>query len=342
MKKKSLSIKWKIFAYLLGFCLLLLLVLALFQTVFLGRFYTAIKSAQVSRAASELAALYEVGDAEAVQANVSERGDLTAELISADGTVVSAGGPFPERGGGSLHGGEIDALWKETRANGGSYTVRYTQDSQPGFFPPAEDGAFSGKTGAQPDAPRGFSQGRSPLGGPPEFLLCAKLGTMPDGSESLLLVRAELTPVNATVDALMARIRGEELPLPAQTAPANELSIEDLGAFLFIAVPVVGAFLSGILGRKLGAAATGGAAGLVVKLLTGSLLIGLLAGGAALVFVLVLGIGGGGGRGGPGGFHRGGGPVIWGGGRGGGGGGGGGFSSGGGGSFGGGGASGRW
>lgn len=150
--------------------------------------------------------------------------------------------------------------------------------------------------------------------------------------------------VNAGVDALMARIRGEELPLPAQTAPANEFSIEDLGAFLFIAVPVVGAFLSGILGRKLGAAATGGAAGLVVKLLTGSLLIGLLAGGAALVFVLVLGIGGGGGRGGPGGFHRGGGPVIWGGGRGGGGGGGGGggFSSGGGGSFGGGGASGRW
>ena len=140
--------------------------------------------------------------------------------------------------------------------------------------------------------------------------------------------------VNAGVDALMARVRGEELPLPAPTAPANELSIEDLGAFLFIAVPVAGAFLSGILGRKLGAAATGGAAGLIVKLLTDSLLMGLLAGGAALVFVLVLGIGGGGGRGGPGGFHRGGGPVIRG--------GSGGFSSGGGGSFGGGGASGRW
>ncbi len=149
--------------------------------------------------------------------------------------------------------------------------------------------------------------------------------------------------VNAGLDALMARIRGEELPLPAPTLAQNGLSIEDLGAFLFIAVPVAGAFLTGIFGRKLGAAATGGAAGLVVKLLTGSLLIGLLAGGAALVFVLVLGIGGGGGggRGGPGGFHRGGGPVIWGGGRGGSRGGGG-FSSGGGGSFGGGGASGRW
>ncbi|MCM8565882.1 TPM domain-containing protein [Thauera linaloolentis] len=146
--------------------------------------------------------------------------------------------------------------------------------------------------------------------------------------------------LNAGVDGLMARIRGEDLPLPApDRRGGGEPALEDLAALLFIAVPVAGAFLTGLFGRKLGAAATGGVAGFVVKLITGSLLVGLLAGVAALVFVLVLGIGGGGGgRGGPGGFHRGGGPVIWGGGgrsR-------GGFGSGGGGSFGGGGASGRW
>ncbi len=66
--------------------------------------------------------------------------------------------------------------------------------------------------------------------------------------------------INAGLDALMARIRGEELPLPAPTAPSNGLAIEDLGAFLFIAVPVAGAFLTGIFGRKLGAAATAGMA----------------------------------------------------------------------------------
>jgi len=150
--------------------------------------------------------------------------------------------------------------------------------------------------------------------------------------------------LSAGLDGLMARIRGEDLPLPAaeQRTGDGALSLEDLAAFLFVAVPVVGAVLTGLLGRKLGAAATGGVAGFVAKLLTGSLIIGLLAGVAALVFVLALGIGGGG-RGGPGGFHRGGGPVIWGGNRGRGGlGSGGGFSSGGGGSFGGGGASGRW
>ncbi len=144
------------------------------------------------------------------------------------------------------------------------------------------------------------------------------------------------------VDALMALVRGEALPLPAQQARNDgQTSIEDLGAFLFVAVPVVGAVLIGVLGRKLGALATGGAAGFVIKLLTGSLLLAGIGGVLAAVFVLALGIGGGGGfgGGGPGGGMRRGGPIIWGGGR---GGGGGGFSSGGGGSFGGGGASGSW
>jgi len=149
--------------------------------------------------------------------------------------------------------------------------------------------------------------------------------------------------LDAGLDGLMARIRGEDLPLPAPqpTQSQDSLTLEDLAALLFVAVPVAGGVLTRILGRKLGAVATGGIAGFIVKLLTGSLLVGLIAGVAAVVFVLVLGIGGGG-RGGPGGFHRGGGPVIWGGGRSGSGWGSGGFRSGGGGSFGGGGASGRW
>lgn len=162
--------------------------------------------------------------------------------------------------------------------------------------------------------------------------------------------------LNAAVDGLMARIRGEELPLPSaapRAASAGGFAIEDLAAFLFIGVPIIGAVLIGMLGRKLGAIATGAATGGVAMLVTGSLLLAGVAAVAAIIFVLVLGIGGGGGGGGgsggggglrrtPGGFHRGGGPVIWGGGRSGGGGFGGGFGSGGGGSFGGGGASGRW
>jgi uncharacterized protein len=157
--------------------------------------------------------------------------------------------------------------------------------------------------------------------------------------------------LDAGVEALFALIRGEQLALPeAERAGEAGAGLEDLGALLFVAVPMMGAVLVGMLGRKPGALITGGVTGVIVHLLTASLLLALVGAVLAVIFVLVLGIGGGG-RGGP--PHRGSGPIIRGGGLGGtlgggfgggsfGRGGGGGFGSGGGGSFGGGGASGGW
>lgn len=157
--------------------------------------------------------------------------------------------------------------------------------------------------------------------------------------------------LNAAIDKIEQRIAGEG---PAEPTPRDERGVagrgaagfdwQDLAIFLFVGVPIVGAVLSGIFGRKLGALLTGGAVGGIGWWLTTSLLV---AGGAALVALFLVGVMGiGGGRIGRAGR---GGPVIWGGGGGGfggggfgGGGGGGGFSSGGGGDFGGGGASGNW
>ena len=146
--------------------------------------------------------------------------------------------------------------------------------------------------------------------------------------------------IDAGVEGVFALIRGENLPAPEPAAPGGGgAGLEDLGALLFVGVPILGAVLMGMLGRKPGAVATGGLTGLIVHLLTASLFLALVGGVLAVVFVLALGIGGSG-RGGP--PHRGGGPIIRGGSLGGGGFGGGGFRSGGGGSFGGGGASGSW
>ncbi len=151
--------------------------------------------------------------------------------------------------------------------------------------------------------------------------------------------------LDAGVDGLMALVRGEALPAPQQGGAQDAgMNLEDLGALLFVAVPMLGAVLIGVLGRKPGALLTGGLTGLIVHVLTTSLLLALVGGVLAVVFVLALGVGSGG-RGGP--PHRGSGPIIRGGGLGGlggfgGRGGGGGFRSGGGGSFGGGGASGGW
>ena len=153
--------------------------------------------------------------------------------------------------------------------------------------------------------------------------------------------------LNAGLDSLMARVRGEHLPAPAQRpggsgGSGGGFDWQALALFFFVGVPVIGGVLTAVFGRKLGSVVTAGGAGALAWMFTTSLLLSGLAGVAALVLVGVMGVGSsarGSGRGGP---------TIWGGGGGGGGGfgggssGGGGFSSGGGGDFGGGGASGSW
>jgi len=179
-------------------------------------------------------------------------------------------------------------------------------------------------------------------------------GAIPDVAASRI-IRENILPafkagdfaggLNVAVDRLGALVAGEKLPAPrAETSrPRGRIGFDwqDMALFLFIGVPILGRILSSVMGRKLGALATGGAVGALGWFLTASLLVAAGAGVVALFIVGVMGLGGS--RGG-GGF----GPVIWGGGGGGfggggfGGGGDGGFSSGGGGNFDGGGASGRW
>lgn len=184
-------------------------------------------------------------------------------------------------------------------------------------------------------------------------------GAVPDLAAKIIIDEA-VTPafrqgnfaagLNAAVDRLIARITGEALPAPQQQRTpaqggAGGFDWFDLAVFLFFAVPVGGAVLRGILGRKLGSLATGGGVGLLALLFTSSVVVAVIAAIVALLFSFLSGGGPfGGTRARRGGW---GGPVIfpggggWGGG-GGGWGGGGGFGSGGGGDFGGGGASGDW
>lgn len=136
--------------------------------------------------------------------------------------------------------------------------------------------------------------------------------------------------IRAGTDAMMRVIDGEPLPAPSAASVAEDEPLAML-PLLFFAALMVGGVLRAILGRGKGAFAAGGLLGIAAWLLSGVLLLGLLA--AFIGFVVTLGGGrmGGGWRGGR---HA---PVGgWGGGF-----GGGGFRGGGGG-FGGGGASGRW
>ncbi len=147
--------------------------------------------------------------------------------------------------------------------------------------------------------------------------------------------------LNAAVDQLITRIKGEALPAPTRKPAASglfgKLPPTDLLIFAFIALPIVAGVTRRMFGRGLGSLASGGATGVVAWLVSSSLIIGGIGVVIGLLFGLFAGASNllrssGRGHGGLGGGFGGGGWS----------GGGGGFSSGGGGDFGGGGASGSW
>lgn len=159
--------------------------------------------------------------------------------------------------------------------------------------------------------------------------------------------------LNQAIDLVSSLIRKEGLPPPETgtepTAKTRSQGVawDELAMFFFVGVPVLGALLTRLFGRKLGSLATSAAASGLGWWLTASVLLAAAAGLIALVLVGLFGIGS------PrrSAFGRFGTPIVFGGGSGwsgggwssgGRGGGGGGFSSGGGGDFGGGGASGSW
>lgn len=147
--------------------------------------------------------------------------------------------------------------------------------------------------------------------------------------------------IDSAVDRIIALTDGEPLPEPQQQEWKQQPDgLEAVFPVLLIALLIAGPILRKLLGRPLGAAATGGVAGFLAWTLVGVLGIALFAAFIAFVFTLLGGLGGNRWSSG----RRGGGSGGWGGGFGGGGGGwsGGGGGWGGGGSGAGGGASGSW
>ncbi len=147
--------------------------------------------------------------------------------------------------------------------------------------------------------------------------------------------------IQAGVDQILARIAGEDLPLPNATASAADgFQPMDLLIFIVFAVPLIASVLRGIFGNRFGSLLTGLGSGGLAWLLTSVVWIAIGAGLLGMLAALFMqflpttprsGRGGHGGWGSTGGFGGGGFGS-----------GGGGFGSGGGGNFGGGGASGGW
>lgn len=125
MRPDSISIKWRVFLYLVGFCLLLLGILWLVQTVWLDSFYKSVKLREVKREASAMAQHLRAGDYDAIGRSVSQHGDIYVEVWRKDYGSILMSGNLPDMIQSKLTYGETLALFALTAQNGGSYMQHY-------------------------------------------------------------------------------------------------------------------------------------------------------------------------------------------------------------------------
>lgn len=190
--KNDLSLKWKLFMYLLSFSAILLIILWLFQIAFLDEFYRQVKTSELRKTAAEAAAhikgplysgedsaLPDMGALSEMQAAVRER-DLDIEIVDSSGnTLFSAQGtrdPIISR---------ISALDK--------YDI-YDQTLKSG-------GKLTGFLGRHDELP--LQEGRPPF---VDNIIYCEILSLENSQSVMIMASTRIVPLDATTDTLRTQL----------------------------------------------------------------------------------------------------------------------------------------
>ncbi len=186
---KSISIKWKIYFFLLGFCAFLLLILWLYQVVFLDQFYRFVKIGEIkSSTASIEKSLDNTNLAELVE-RIATENDVCIEILSEKGNALYSSGtlrnciihtmlPFQKAG-----------LLASALENSGELMVYYNRESlRDSLFPGGESRIPSADIGRQ------------------SSIIYAKIMADGDGKTVAVLINSVIVPVDATVNTLRIQL----------------------------------------------------------------------------------------------------------------------------------------
>lgn len=250
MKHEKISIKWKIFFYLLVFTGILLTVLWLVQICYLDKFYKKIKSQEALKLTSEVIAVLQ-SDSQNIEEQIdalAAQNNMIVFVTDTDGNTIYSAEYIPNSRLCEMPQEMIQKLYEDARSRGGSTKLEFEgdigkndfQNPQDVMSPDAAEATGAGNTldaadgtragaenapdaaadaaGAEnaPDAADGAEQ--EAVGMPVENGFMQNHGqeriesviyvnvVSIDGSERILFVNAQLTPVDATVNTLRAEL----------------------------------------------------------------------------------------------------------------------------------------
>lgn len=225
MRHEKISIKWKIFSYLLVFTAVLLVVLWLIQICYLDSFYKRIKSREAEQLTAETIGILQ-SDGEKKEEQIDElaaKYNMAVLVADREGTVIYSAEYIPNSNLNTMPVELLADCYERAAENGGSTEIEFEGNRKKNLlsFPPFEaifDSTETGNTETgsteleerepydlekdkhmKEPAPEGFIQNRGQ--DRVESVISVHLVDM-EGEEVMLLVNTQLTPVDATVNTL--------------------------------------------------------------------------------------------------------------------------------------------
>lgn len=186
-----MSIKWKIFMYLIGFCTLLISLLWLFQVVFLEKFYRTVKINEVKNSAAAITKNIDNEGIEELLERIAESNEVCIEVWSMNGELIYSVDTLRECIIHKMPQFEKLKLIYETQTQGGSLLGYYNRESFKNNN--LDKHKFVGKV---PEIERGMQ----------ETLVYSEIISDQEGNTFIVLINSIISAVNATVSTLRIQL----------------------------------------------------------------------------------------------------------------------------------------
>lgn len=193
-KKRSgrkLSLKVKLITAFLGFTAIMLVVMWLFQTIFLDDFYKFVKTRQVEKITNYICSNIEDENINSYIEDIRDRNDMAVGVYDTTSEVFRRVYTSAQQGdfGMDIMPHELYVCYEKAKQEGGAVLI----DNQQEFFDSEVNNQFRG------EMPVFERKANSPL-------TSAKIVKLASGSEYMVVIRAQIAPVNSAVETLQIQL----------------------------------------------------------------------------------------------------------------------------------------
>lgn len=180
---RRISIKWRIFACFAGFTTIILLLLWIFQVVFLDQFYQFIKINEVKSTAQTIVKHVDSDDFETTLQSISQGNQIAILICDENGNISYFEDIMPNSLISRLNPFSLSQIFAATRDEGGTYFRQISRDGMP------EDSIrqFGPRAGMQ-------------------SILYSQVVEKANGSNVMILLSTSISPVSATVNTLRIQL----------------------------------------------------------------------------------------------------------------------------------------